>query len=157
LFMMRVTTVCVTLALLLACTEVTTSDSRSTVDAAQADAVQAPPEETQDATSPSVDATGAGGDTTAQDEAALQDVSPPFEDVGAFAPHVACDVDASPEASVTACPPPLSLCINVQGLLFFDWGQCVAGWCHWPQTIMNCPYGVNWGCSNGACVSGPTM
>jgi hypothetical protein len=152
---MRVTTVCVALALLLACTEVTTSDSRSTIDAAQADAVQAPPEETQDATSPSVDATG--DDTTAQDEAALQDVSPAFEDVGAFAPHVACDVDASPEASVTACPPPLSLCINVQGLMFFDWGQCVAGWCHWPQTIMNCRYGPGWGCSNGACLSGPTM
>jgi hypothetical protein len=151
--MMRATTVCVALALLPACTEVTTSDSRSTVDAAQADSVRAPPEETQDATSPPVDAVGA--DTTAQHEAALQDVSPAFEDVGAYAPHVACDVDASPEASVTACPPPLSVCADLHGIMYFDWGQCVAGWCQWPQKIISCPW-LSIGCSNGACLAGPT-
>jgi hypothetical protein len=94
-----------------------------------------------------------GADTTARYEAALQDVSPASEDAGGYPPPEHCDMDASAEASVTACPPPLSACADGQRLKYFDWGQCVAGWCNWPETIMSCfP-----GCSNGACLSGPTM
>ena len=155
---MRAFTVCVALVLLPACTEVTTSDSRSTVDSAPADSVQAPPEETQDASLPLVDVVGpvdaVGADTTARYEAALQDVSPASEDAGGYPPPEHCDMDASAEASVTACPPPLSVCADGQRLKYFDWGQCMAGWCNWPETIMSCGFP---GCSNGACLSGPTM
>jgi hypothetical protein len=143
----------VPLASLLACNAVTTSESRSAPDAAQADASEAPSGEVSDAKPPPVDVTSR--DATEPFDAALKDVSTAPQAASPYPPPTACDVDASAEASVTACPPPISVCADLRGIKYFDWGQCVAGWCEWPQMIMSCPsYGA--GCFNGACLSGPT-
>jgi hypothetical protein len=161
LLVMRAIAVGVAFAMLAGCSEgVTTSESGSTVDAAQADSVPALPEETQDATFPPADAVGladgVGGDAAAQHEAALEDVSPASDDAGGYPLSVPCDMDASAEASVTACPPPPSACADLHRLMYFDWGQCVAGWCKWTRMTMSCPM-FSVGCANGACLSGITM
>lgn len=78
-------------------------------------------------------------------------------DTDAYPPQMACDVNASPEASVTQCPPPISVCAvkTGTGISYFDWGQCVGGRCTWTMHFTPCPQGGL--CYSGACQSGPTM
>jgi hypothetical protein len=59
------------------------------------------------------------------------------------------------------CPPPISICNSPtstssgNGIYYFDWGQCEAGWCNWPRHLTPCPY--NGRCYNGGCEAPPTM
>ena len=118
------------------------SDAAGT-DSAGGDAAGSPIAETDDA---------AAGDSEAATTAAWPWDATTAPDAGYPAP-MACDVDASPEASITECPPPISTCGSSQDLLYFGWGACVAGWCSWPQMTTGC----RWGCSSGGCLAPPTM
>ena len=92
--------------------------------------------------------------------AAVPEAAPP-DGGGAYPPPMACDTDASAEASITMCPPPISVCngptpsAEGDGIYYYDWGQCMSGWCTWTQHLMPCPY--HGSCANGACATPPTM
>lgn len=102
-----------------------------------------------DATEPDAGAmsysTGADATASPQEAAAADDASVPMVE------PLACDVDASDEAGVAYCPPPISVCADGRHLVYFDWGTCVAGYCVWPHTFMTCPIGGR--CANGGCIS----
>jgi hypothetical protein len=105
-------------------------------------------------------ATGSDADAMGFDAGAVatglsQEASAPPDDAATLQlTPMACDVDASDEASADYCPPPLSICADNQHLAYFDWGTCVAGWCVWPDKIMACPsFGR---CVSGACISSLT-
>lgn len=137
------------LVTLVACNTATTSVSLSKSDAAGTDSSGG-----DSAGSPVVETDDGAASLN---EAATTDVAWPWDattapDAGYPAP-MACDMDASPEASITECPPPFSTCGNFQQLVYFGWGQCVAGSCSWPQMTMTC----RWGCSGGGCLAAPTM
>jgi hypothetical protein len=78
-----------------------------------------------------------------------------------YPPPMTCDMDASAGASITMCPPPISVCNSPtptssgNGIYYFDWGQCEAGWCNWPRHLTPCPYSGL--CYNGGCEAPPTM
>ena len=131
--------------MLVGCNATTTSNPSSKNDEAGSDSAGPAIREMEDATA-------SVGEAAATD-AWPWDAAPVPEDATGYAPPMACDMDASPEASVTECPPPISVCDNAQQqLVYFDWGQCVAGWCSWPQMTTPCPYG----CASGRCFSAPT-
>ena len=131
--------------MLVACNATTTSASLPNSDAAKGDSARPAVGETEDAAA-------TGSDGAAPDEASPADATITPEDAGDPAP-MQCDMDASLEASVTECPPPFSECADSQQLMYFAWGQCVAGWCSWPQMTTRCPYG----CWRGGCLAPPTM
>ena len=92
------------------------------------------------------------------DAGVASDASAP-DDAQTYPPPMACDMDASPEASLTMCPPPISVCAGLapsdyRTIYYFDWGQCEGGWCTWPRHETVCPYSQ---CDNGACETPPTM
>jgi hypothetical protein len=66
------------------------------------------------------------------------------------APIVPCDPDAGIDAAI--CSPPPSVCATqlLGWLLYYDYGQCVAGQCTWQLRSRLCPGPA--ACSAGGCV-----
>jgi hypothetical protein len=132
------------LVMIVACNTTTSPESPSISDAAKSDAARPAVGAIKDAAK--------GNEAAGPDDASPADATTGPEDAGYPAP-MPCDMDASLEASVTACPPPLSVCASSQKLMYFAWGECLAGSCSWPQMLLGCPYG----CWSGGCLGPPTQ